>query len=183
MFKKIIQKYKSTTDLNRFLIKGGPLFLAWRMFRKWMILHGQYTHFTEVWATVYLKISRFVLTISGFETTVSYPDRKLWLSNANNAIVVAYDCLGVNLLFIFMIFIVAYPGRVKLKVWFIPFGVVAIFLLNAFRMAALTVVVAKHPDQMDFYHHFVFQGFIYFFIFALWWWFSKLDKKKEAIPN
>ena len=179
MLRKIIQEYKSTTDLNRFLIKGTSLFLLWRIFRKWLLLHGQYMHFTEVWAKVYLKIAYFVLTITGFKTTVSYPDRKLWLTNSSDAIVVAFDCLGVNLFFIYMIFIIAYPGKVKHKLWFLPIGVLVIFLLNALRMAALTIVVAKHPDQMDLYHHFIFQAVIYLCIFALWWRFSKLDRKSE----
>lgn len=183
MLNLLITKYKDTSDLNRFLIKGGSLFLCWRIFRKWMILHGQYTHFTEVWAKVYLKIARFVLSLFAYDTTICFPDRKLWLTNASEAIVVAYDCLGVNLLFIFMIFIVAYPGSIKRKAWFIPLGIAIIFLLNSLRMAALTIVVAKHPDQMDLYHHFIFQAVIYLCIFALWWWFSNLDKKKEAIPN
>ena len=179
MLKSVIHKYKSTTDLNRFLLKGGSLFLLWRVFRKWMILHGQYTHFTEVWATVYLKIARFVLTITGFKTEVSYPERKLWLVGSSDSIVVAFDCLGVNLFFIFMIFLLAYPGRVKYKCWFLPMGLLGIFLLNALRMAALTVIVAHHPDQMDLYHHFIFQAVIYLFIFTLWWWFSKLEKRKH----
>ena len=179
MLKSIIQKYKSTTDLNRFLLKGGSLFLLWRVFRKWMILHGQYTHFTEVWATIYLKIARFVLTIAGFKTEVTYPERKLWLVGASDSIVVAFDCLGVNLFFIFMIFLLAYPGRIKYKSWFLPMGLLGIFFLNALRMAALTVIVAHHPDQMDLYHHFIFQAIIYLFIFTLWWWFSKLEKQKH----
>lgn len=176
MLLKLLDKYRSTTDLNRFLIKGGTLFLLWRMFRKWMILHGQYTDFTRVWSEIYLRIARFVLTLTGFDTTVNYSLRKLWLTGADNAIEVVYDCLGVNLFFVFIIFIIAYPGKFKIKLWFIPLGVVVIFLLNALRMAALTLIVAKHPHLMDLYHHFIFQGLIYIAIFAMWWKYSQIAK-------
>lgn len=179
MIQKILDKYHSTSDLNRFLIKGGGLFLLWRVFRKWMILKGQYTDFTQVVSHAYLNIANFTLKLFGINTGVDFASRKLWIEGAGEAIEIVYDCLGVNLFFVFSIFIFAYPAKSKSRLWFIPMGLVSIFLLNGFRMAALTVVVAKIPSQMDFFHHFVFQGMIYIFIFALWWWFTRLSAKNK----
>lgn len=179
IFQNIINKYRTTTDLNRFIVKGGSLYLLWRVFRKWMILKGQFSDFTDVWAAVYLRIAHFVLTILGYDTTVNYPLRKLWITGASDAIEVVYDCLGVNLFFIFMVFIIAYPGKILTKLWFIPTGFVLIFVLNAFRMAVLTVIVSKTPHLMDLYHHFIFQGVIYLFIFLLWWIFSSVLNKRK----
>lgn len=177
---KIVEKYKGTTDLNRFLIKGGLFYLMWRVFRKWLILKGQYADFTQVMAEIYLKIAKFILNILGWDTNVSYTDRKLWITESDNAIEVVFDCLAINLFFIFAIFILAYPGRVKTKAWYIPCGFIVIFLLNAMRMAALTPIVAKWPEQMDLFHHFIFQGMIYLFIFTMWWYFTKLE---ETVSN
>lgn len=178
--KQLISKYNATSDLNRFLIKGGILFMMWRVFRKWMFLKGQYSEFTDIASVVYLKVARFFLDILGYETSVSFSERKLWIKGADNAIQIIYDCLGINLFFIFMIFILAYPGNNKVKLWFIPLGIVDIFLLNSMRMAALTPIVANKPHLMDLYHHFIFQGVIYFYIFAMWWLFTKIGSKKTA---
>lgn len=180
MIKNLLDKYRNTTDLNRFLLKGGSLFLVWRIFRKWMILKGQYTDFTQNVSIAYLWLSRFFLNILGISNTVNYSERKLWLAGASEAIVVVYDCLGVNLFFVFLIFMIAYPGNIKTKLWFIPFGFVVIFILNAMRMAALAKVVDCCPSRMDLFHHFIFQGIIYLAIFTLWWWFTSIGITKKG---
>lgn len=183
MFKKLICKYNSTTVLNRFILKGMVLFFIWRVFHKWMLIKGQYGVITEIGSLLYLKTARFLLRIFGFETSVSFAERKLWLPGANDAIEVIYDCLAINLFFVFMIFIIAYPGKLKTKLWYIPLGIVVIFILNSMRMAALTLIVAKNPHLMDLFHHFIFQGIIYLFIFLMWWYFTKIsivNKTKSA---
>ena len=180
MFKNLLHKYHSTSELNRFIIKVIPLFLIWRGFRKWMILKGQNTDFTQSVSSAYLWVAKLFLNIFGISTTVDYSARKLWISGASEAIYIAYDCLGVNLFFVFMVFIFAYPGRIKTKSWLIPLGFLIIFILNAARMAALAKVLECCPSRMDFLHHFVFQGIIYVGIFGMWLWFTKLESKKRS---
>ncbi|MBN1925482.1 MAG: archaeosortase/exosortase family protein [Prolixibacteraceae bacterium] len=178
MFRRLIEKYKQTTDLNRFLIKGAILFLAWRVFRKWMLLNAEYSSFTQAVSIIYLKTSRFFLTVFGFDTHVNFEERKLWLTGAKESIEIVYDCLGVNLFAVFLVFMLAYPGKVSLKSIFIPVGFLLIFLLNAFRMAALTYIVAHWPEKMDLFHHFIFQGIIYIGIFLIWFAFIRIGKTK-----
>lgn len=183
MLKTAIAKYKETTNLNRFLIKGGVLYLVWRVFRKWLMLRGQYTNFTNVVADVYVWIAKTVLMLFGADVSANFDLNCLWIADASNSIRIVYDCLGINLLFIFTIFILAYPGKIKIKFWFIPMGIIFVFLMNAFRIAALTAIVAQHPEKMDFYHHFVFQGVLYLFIFGLWWWFTKLNRPMVTVKK
>ncbi|MFA9392851.1 MAG: hypothetical protein ACERKD_23790 [Prolixibacteraceae bacterium] len=180
MIRKLLDKYNNTSDLNRFLVKGGALFLAWRVFRKWMMLKGQSTDFTQGVSTAYLWLAKLFLRIFGVQTTLDYPTRKLWINGANQAIEIVYDCLGVNLFFVFLIFMLAYPGKVKIKLWMVPVGFVLIFLLNAMRMAALTKILACCPQHMDLFHHFIFQGIIYLGIFGMWWWFTSMNHKKRS---
>lgn len=180
MFRNLLDKYRNTTDLNRFLLKGGSLFLVWRVFRKWMILNGQNTDFTQAVSVGYLWLSRQFLHLFGVENTVDYAARKLWINGASDAIYIAYDCLGVNLFFVFLIFMIAYPGRLKTKFWMVPFGFAVIFIMNSMRMAALTEILVCCPSKMDFFHHFIFQGIIYLGIFSIWWWFTKLENKKRS---
>ncbi|MBN2806497.1 MAG: exosortase/archaeosortase family protein [Prolixibacteraceae bacterium] len=152
------------------------MFIVWRVFRKWMILHGQYTDFTQLASTLYLKTGLAFLKLFKHDVSVNYAERKMWLTGSDQAVEVVYDCLGVNLFFVFLIFLLAYPGSLRTKAWFIPLGFFIIFLLNSMRMAALTIVVECCYQQLDFLHHFVFQGFIYLAIFGLWFWFSNLKK-------
>lgn len=155
------------------------MFIVWRGIRKWMILEGQYTDFTQLASSLYLKIGSLALKVSGFDVIVNYPLRKMWLNGSSQAVEIVYDCLGVNLFFVFLIFLIAYPGKLNTKAWFIPMGLLIIFLLNSLRMAALTVVVDCCYHRMDLLHHFVFQGIIYLAIFGMWVWFSNLKQEKS----
>jgi exosortase/archaeosortase family protein len=158
--------------------------MAWRVFRKWMLLNGEQTDFTQAFATVYLKVMGFLLSFLAFDPVIDYPTRSLWLEGSTHSIYIAYDCLGVNLYFIFLIFILAYPGSIKNRIRFILSGFLIIFILNSMRMSALAWIVSKWPEKMDFYHHFVFQGVIFAAIFAMWYLFSQLNRKEnQPIPT
>jgi exosortase/archaeosortase family protein len=177
MLHRLIEKYKQATDLNRFLMKGTVLFLAWRVFRKWLIVKGKTSAFTQAVSWLYLKTSRFFLTVFGFDTQMNLEERKLWLTGASESIEVVYGCLGINLFAVFLVFIIAYPGKLWLKSVFIPAGFILIFLMNALRMAALTYIVDKWHEHTDLFHHFIFQGLIYVGIFIIWLYFIQLGNK------
>ena len=51
------------------------------------------------------------------------------------AVYVGDYCNGLVFCALFMGFVLAYPGPVRRKVWFIPAGTLAIYLLNVVRVA------------------------------------------------
>ncbi len=165
---RIWKTYKETSQLNRFLIKGGVMFMAWRVIRKCLFLWGQYGEFTQIFSYAYLKVSAFFLKLFGVSYNVEYASRKLWVVGSNQAIEIVYDCLGTSLFATYLIFMLAYPGKLKTKVWYLPMGLAVIFLLNAARMAALTVIANRWYSLLDLFHHFIFAGFIFLAIFILW---------------
>ncbi|MGF7139388.1 hypothetical protein [Roseimarinus sediminis] len=173
---KLIDRFRTASDLNRFLIKGGALYLVWRIIRKWMLLQGQYLMFFHWLGTTYVYVARFFLQLVGFDVIIDPEKNLLWINGSAGAVKVVYDCLAVNLFFIYLIFIIAYPGNIRLKLRFAVCGLVLIYLLNAMRMAALSIIVMRIPHLMDLFHHFIFQGLIYLFIFGLWYYFSKQSK-------
>jgi exosortase/archaeosortase family protein len=177
---RIKKLYLETSDLNRFLIKGGVLFMVWRVFRKWLLLEGEYSVFTQQFSLLYLNVSQFFLNVFGFETASYFSGRRLWIAGSNQSIEIVYDCLGTSLFFTFLIFLLAYPGRIRTKLWYIPMGFAVIFVLNAARMAALTVIVSRWPNRMDLFHHYIFQGFIFASIFLMWILFIHISKQPKA---
>jgi exosortase family protein XrtF len=87
-------------------------------------------------------------------------------------------CNGLTLFALFAIFIVAYPGPWKHKLWFIPVGITVIHFLNVMRITALCIIVMKRPEWLDFNHTYTFQLLMYGFIFGLWWiWIQKLSSR------
>lgn len=87
-------------------------------------------------------------------------------------------CNGLTIFALFVGFVLVYPGPWKKKLWFIPFGLVTIHLLNVLRIVglALTVYFFPDPEVLDFNHTYTFTLIVYGYVFFLWyWWASKLS--------
>jgi exosortase family protein XrtF len=85
-------------------------------------------------------------------------------------------CNGLTLFALFSLFIAAYPGKWKHKLWFIPLGVTLIHFMNVIRITALCIITLKSPQWLNFNHTYLFQTLMYLFIFALWYvWIRKFS--------
>jgi exosortase/archaeosortase family protein len=87
----------------------------------------------------------------------NYPD--LFISNR---------CLALNLMWTYSVFIIAFFGPWKKKLWFIPLGIFIINLLNILRVFGLGITVIYFPKYMEINHHLLFTYIVYFFTFILW---------------
>jgi exosortase/archaeosortase family protein len=65
-------------------------------------------------------------------------------------------------------FIVAFPGPWRPKLWFVPLGVIALYLLNIVRVGALALNHHYAHQSVDFNHHYTFSFVVYGCICALW---------------
>jgi len=89
------------------------------------------------------------------------------------------ECNGFKLFSIFSIFIIAFPGDYKKKLWFIPLGLLIVHIANILRVAALVMIGNHYPEFLDFNHLYTFTIFVYAIIFLLWYWFAKKYSKSE----
>lgn len=121
-----------------------------------------------------------ILNISGQQTEAfkGSTDPKVYIKNTGQTVLSVYEgCNGLNVIIIFVAFLVAYGGKAKDFLWFIPLGILSIHLANLARIILLYFVVRYYPDYMYFTHKFLFTGFIYAFVLLLWYiWVSKLNK-------
>lgn len=93
-------------------------------------------------------------------------------------------CNGFSLFILFLAFIVAFPGPVKHKIWFIPVGILLIHLINALRVIGLVLIVNKNPQWLSFNHDYTFTILVYSFVFLLWWiWINKFSPLSQPAPH
>jgi len=78
-------------------------------------------------------------------------------------------CDGVALFALFAIFILAFPGPISRKAWFIPAGIALLHLANIGRVVVLTRIQATSPEWLEFNHDYTFTVLIYGLVFALWY--------------
>ncbi|HYE94773.1 MAG TPA: archaeosortase/exosortase family protein [Rubricoccaceae bacterium] len=77
-------------------------------------------------------------------------------------------CNGLSALGLFAGFVLAYPGRWRRRLWFVPLGLLVVFLANVARVAALAYFAAHWPAGFDLLHSVGTSAFFYFVIFGLW---------------
>ena len=178
--KKIKTAYFNTHQFIRFGINGVFLFILWfifyKFFRNLRLTDYFYEGITYYITHISLIFSKLVLNIFGYEVEIWGKTIKII-----NTYGVHLDrgCLGRNNIGIFTGFIIAYPGLIRTKLWYIPFGIFVFFLINSARIIALAITVSCCPQNLDFNHHVVFQYGTLGFMFLLWFiWIKFLRKKK-----
>lgn len=161
----------------RFIVLFIVLYLFWLMLYEWVIhpwgkLDTLVINDSSLWTT-------YVLELMGYESFISdnATIRTVGI-DGTHGLWIGDPCNGLTLFALFAIFIVAYPGQWKHKLWFIPVGITVIHFLNVMRITALCVIVLKRPEWLDFNHTYTFQLLMYGFIFGLWWiWIQKLSSR------
>ncbi|MFM7234691.1 MAG: exosortase X [Flavobacteriales bacterium] len=177
-------------------LKGNPfvrfIFLASLLYLTWYFTYEFYLHkhtaFDKiavdqivVWAEKSLQVAGYeTIDYSGFDIAF----REHVGVEGYKGVTVGAPCDGVVLYVLFIFFVVAFPGPIKHKLWFIPLGAFTVFYLNVLRVAALAVIMSINEDWLAFNHDYTFTIIVYSYVFALWiiWVqkFSPFAKKKVA---
>lgn len=85
------------------------------------------------------------------------------------AIVAVYEgCNGINVMIIFITFLIAFGPRTKALLWFIPAGILILHVMNLFRIGLLFLVALYRPSYLYFSHKYLFTAFLYGVVLILW---------------
>lgn len=99
----------------------------------------------------------------------------LWIGDA---------CDGVALFAVFAIFMFAFPGPGRHKLWFTALGILLIHLINALRIAVLCIITTIDYEWLTFNHDFTFYVVVYGLVIGLWvWWLVRFARANEAAPT
>lgn len=105
--------------------------------------------------------------------------KSVFIFKNEQAILSVYEgCNGLNVMVIFISFLVAYGKIGSRMLWFIPLGLTVIHLFNILRILLLFHVTISMPDFLYFSHKYLFTAFIYIAVFGMWaiWIFKVNDK-------
>jgi len=91
------------------------------------------------------------------------------LRHANGvAVRIVWSCTGLKQAYIFVCLIAFYAGNIKQKMWYIPLGLLLVYLINIFRIAAITALVESYPAQFELLHEHLFKYLFYVILFGMW---------------
>jgi exosortase family protein XrtF len=124
-----------------------------------------------------------LLSIFGFKTHIDiHLDMvvaKIIDNNYSHGVWIGEPCNGVKVFGVFAIFIIAFPGRIRHKLWYVPFGIICIHIINILRIALLIFISSVKPSILDFNHNITFQIIVYALILLLWYiWVKKFSRLK-----
>ena len=128
-----------------------------------------------------------LLNITGESVTVTASHLRpiaLLIHDQKSVLNVYEGCNGINVMVVFVAFLIAYGGRWKNIVWFLPLGIVTIHLFNLLRIFGLYVVALNYQEYFYYIHKYIFTAFIYFIVFVLWIiWIFKLNVRPAKIST
>ena len=134
-----------------------------------------------VWVT---NQSAKVLHVTGFSASAEInPAGPTVLLKENNKLVLrVYEgCNGVNVMIVFAAFIVAFGGRIRTMLWFVPLGLVVIHVANLARLWLLYYTALFEPKYFYYFHKYFFTAILYLIVFALWaLWVIRFHDKNRA---
>ncbi len=164
----MFKKFKDNPFL-KFLLAACISYAAW-----YSLYHGYInpsTHFDRYVIDSLIDLSSWGLDKMGYTLIPEPPEAEqirtvgidgtygLWIGD---------PCDGIALFALFTIFMVFYPGPLKQKLWFLPFGLITIHLINVLRIMALCIIVTYDYAYLDFNHNYTFTIIVYGYMFFLW---------------
>lgn len=92
------------------------------------------------------------------------------LVGMRSALMVYEGCNSINVMIVFVAFIFAFGGSARKMTWFVPVGLVVIYIVNLMRVFGLYYVAEQWQEYFYYIHKYAFTAFIYVFVLILWWW-------------
>ena len=89
-------------------------------------------------------------------------------------------CNALDLMALYIAFIICIPSTKKRMLAFSAAGIVVIFLLNILRCNALTWISLQKHEWLDFAHKYLFTAIVYAFIFWGWILYTAKASLKKA---
>ena len=126
--------------------------------------------------------SNGLLHLFNYASTTEFLDQFVIISfSSTRGVWIGEPCNGLKLFALFTIFIIAFPGNWKGKLWFIPLGILIIHIANIIRVAILAIIELKAPEYLNLNHDYTFTILVWSIIFALWYfWVKRFGEIKKA---
>ncbi|MDP4587315.1 MAG: exosortase family protein XrtF [Flavobacteriales bacterium] len=173
-----------SNPMLRFLIIGSAAYISWIVLYKFYL--EEHTFLDEWVIDRIVRSAEGLMSFLGFDL-IEFNDGtfKNHLGVlGSKGVTIGAPCNGIVLFALFIVFILAFPGKWRNKLWFLPLGVVAIHYVNTLRVIALALIVVDHPEWLAFNHDYTFTILVYAFVFLLWYiWVNTFSPMKNDQPT
>ena len=151
-----------------FILKAGSLYATCYLLYEFVI--KRYTNLDQLFIRKIINLCTYILDVMGYSTFASKEtnDVQVFGIDGSNGVWIGGPCNGITLMFLFAIFVIAYPGNFKQKLWYVPLGIIIVHIINLIRIIALSLIALHSPQWLDFNHTYTFTFIAYGCVFGLW---------------
>ncbi len=147
----------------RFLAKALAVYGVWYVvYELWLLPDGRLDTWVSMAAA---QISG--LTLTGLGVDVAVEGRAVQVARTAGVRIID-GCNGLSNIGVFVGFVVAYPGKTTRRLWFIPLGILIIFLTNVVRVSVLAGSQAYWPEAFSWLHGMPTGAPFHLTVFGLW---------------
>ena len=114
------------------------------------------------------ELTHKVVKFLGYETILLPGNVVKHTAGSLSSIQVVWGCSGIKQAYVFFCIIAFYKGPWKHKLWYIPMGLVLVYLFNNFRIIFIMAIMKNSPEQFDLWHEHIMKYAFYGLIFILW---------------
>ena len=178
----IFSQYKNSSEIVKFAINAFGLGLLWvvfySFFRNFEFVDKFYQIGTTKITNFILASCKFLLESIGYKTVTFGKTVRII---GSPGVYLDKGCLARNLMGLFAGFMLAYPGLIKKKLWYLPLGLVVIQILNILRLSGMALITLCCPEHIDINHHYIFKIAVFGAIFFMWYlWIFKMNTEKNT---
>lgn len=118
---------------------------------------------------------------SSIDTEISKNEPQVSLKSGGEVVLNVFEgCNGINVMIVFVAFLIAFGGQAKKLVWFLFSGLIIIHLTNIMRLSLLYYVAQHYKIYFYFIHKYIFTAILYLIVIVLWViWVFKVNVKSD----
>lgn len=179
----MLQKLKQN-KFQYFIIKAALLYGSCYFLYEFIL--KRLTKGDQLFVRQIINLCQWILEQMGYKTFASRDvnDMQVFGVDGSNGVWIGGPCNGITLMFLFAIFVIAYPGSIKNKLWYVPLGILIVHTINIIRIIALALISYYNYEYLDFNHTYTFTFLAYSAVFGLWMlWVNKFSNTKKPFEN
>ncbi len=159
------------SPLTRFLIKAGGIYIVWYLIYDYYILpDGRLDAFLSLSG---VSLAGGILNILGWDI---YSEARVLAVTGSNGVEIQNGCNGLELIGLYMGFIIAYPGgTIKKRIVFLAGGTGLLIIANVFRIMIFALSIYYIPNWWEQVHTYSSYFIFYPIVLTLWYIWTTLS--------
>ncbi len=175
------------------LVRGNrpSLFFLLKFVGLYLLLNTVYGFFIEIYKPCTDPITRLVsyntiIVLEMFHDNISMQDSDvsphIKIEKDGVRIINVFEgCNSVNVIIVFVVFIIAFSGPYKAMLRYSVWGILIVYGMNLLRVTLLFWVAYYFPNSLYFFHKYFFTAIIYAGVFVLWYvWVKKVRNNEHG---